>query len=121
MKNSVVHTLALFLILLATFAVTSQPALAVLFDNPLGSSSDTAGAVIIGILQRLILFIVTFAGFVALAALTYGGLRLILGGASSDQEVARAKQIIYWAIIGLVVIGLAAVILYNIRIILIPP
>ena len=111
------HTAAVSFALLALIVAVTVPftALAATFQNPLASAGFSAENAIRTILQNIIIFLIGITAFVALAALTYGGLRLVLGAATSEQEVARAKQIIYWAIIGLVVVAMAATILATIR------
>ena len=92
----------LLLIPLAAFAAQ--------FQNPLGVGMVGSAGIKV-IIGNIIAFLLGFVAIAALASIVYGGLRLILGGAISEQEVARAKQIIFWAIIGLLVVGLAAAIL----------
>lgn len=83
------------------------------FENPLSGGNDPSIA-IEGLLKGLITFMLGLVAFVALAAIIYGGLRIVIGSATSESEVARAKQIITWAILGLVLVALAAVILSTI-------
>ena len=92
----------LLLIPLAAFAAQ--------FQNPLGVGMVGSAGIKV-IIGNIIAFLLSFVAVASLASIVYGGLRLILGGAISEQEVARAKQIIFWAIIGLLVVGLAAAIL----------
>ncbi|MBI4022532.1 MAG: hypothetical protein HY372_04170 [Candidatus Andersenbacteria bacterium] len=99
--------------LLGTLALPAEATDVTAFENPLGT-----GVGLRTIIQNIIAFLIGLAAFVSLAAIVYGGFRLILGAVSSDQEVARAKQIIYWAVIGLVVIGMGAAILEVVQFIL---
>lgn len=85
-------------------------ALAQVFENPLGAGSNAEVAAL-AIIQNIINFFLKFVAIAALAAIIYGGARLIIGSATSESEVARAKQIILWAVIGLIIVGLAAAIL----------
>jgi hypothetical protein len=75
------------------------------FENPLVSIELPQ------IIQNIIFWLLGLAGFLGLLALVVGGIRLIIGGLGSEAEVAQAKRIILWAIIGLIVVGMAAVIL----------
>ena len=106
-------------VLLVSVFTLSMPTLAAAltqFENPLVKSDPFIA--INDFIDNIIVFILGFAAAVALASLIYGGLRLILGASLSESEIARAKQIIFWAIIGLVVIGIAGIILSAVRFIL---
>jgi succinate dehydrogenase/fumarate reductase cytochrome b subunit len=83
------------------------------FINPLGHTKD-----IRDLISSLAGWLVGLSALIALLSLVVGGMRLIIGGFDNEQEAAAAKKIITWAIIGLVVVGLAAVILAAIRTVL---
>jgi hypothetical protein len=78
------------------------------FSNPLGNTTVT------DIIKNIILWMLGLAGFIALIALVFGGVRMIIGGLGSESELAQARRTIFWAIIGLVVIALAAVVLATV-------
>ena len=80
---------------------------AAVFQNPL------QGKTLVSIVQRAILWLLGLAGFLALLALVMGGIYLIAGGfiTTKEGQIKQGKQIILWAIIGLVIIGMAAAIL----------
>ncbi len=67
-------------------------------SNPLGTTR-TISDVLINFTKWLL----GIAGVIALLALIVGGVRMILAFGREDM-VASSKKIIYWAIIGLVVI-----------------
>ncbi len=98
----------LTILLATTLALLPNIAKAQVFEDPLD------GLTVLGILGNIVGWLLYLSGAVALLALIYGGFRLVLGGIGSEQEVANAKRIIYWAILGLLIIGLASVILYTI-------
>lgn len=79
------------------------------FENPLGDVGTLKP-----IIKNLIHWLVGLSTLIALLSLVIGGMRLIIGGFDNEQEAAAAKKIITWAIIGLVVVGLAAAILWAI-------
>jgi len=107
-RTRIVSSLVLFSVLAAPTLAHAQGAQ---FDNPLGANNADPGLLIIDIISNTIAFLLTLSGVVALVVLVYAGLRLILGAAGSEAEVARAKTMILWAIIGFVVIGMSVAIL----------
>jgi hypothetical protein len=52
--------------------------------------------------------ILTFSGLTAVAAIVWGGIKIITSG-GSEEGVASGKNIVKWAIVGLVVIIFARV------------
>jgi len=99
------------LILAAT--ILPAAASAAVFTNPLPASFGFDD-----LLTRIIFFALGLVGFIALLALVYGGTLLIVGGMRSEQDMARGKEIIFWAIIGVVIIGGAATLMAILRYIL---
>lgn len=99
----------ILLIILAALLVPGFASALTQFENPLGTNYPDVA--IKRILENIIGFILGLSALVALVTLVYGGLRLVLGASLSESEIARAKQMIFWAIIGLVVIGMSASIL----------
>lgn len=77
------------------------------FVNPLGS---TTVADIIVTATRYLLGLV---GFLAMAALVWGGVLYIIS-LGNDQYVQQAKKVIFWAIVGLIIIMLSYVILSTV-------
>ena len=65
-------------------------------------------------LGSIIDFLVKFVGFVALALLIFGGIRLVVSG-GNDNAVQNSKQMITYAVIGLVVALSAYLIVVFIR------
>jgi len=98
---------AVLLLLVPAFAFAAN------FANPLEGTVDIR--VVIG---RLIWWIIGLSVSIALLALVAGGTMLIIGGFDNEQQAARAKKIITWAIIGLTVVGTATVFLRATRFIL---
>lgn len=78
------------------------------FVNPLGETTTAAG--IIATATRYLLGLV---GFLAMAALVWGGVLYIVS-LGNDQNVQKAKQVIFWAIAGLIIIMLSYVILSTV-------
>lgn len=103
------------LFLLSALVIFTLPLIshAANFQNPLGPIRDVRV-----IITRIIFWIIGLSTFIAILALVVGGIRLTIGGFGNEQEAAAAKKIITWAIIGLTVVGLAAIILAAVRTIL---
>lgn len=74
------------------------------FTNPLG---DTTFA---GIIQTGIRFLLSLVGLLALAAIVWGGVLYIVS-VGNDQYIKQAKTVIFWAVVGLIVVALAYVII----------
>lgn len=83
------------------------------FENPL-----IPGVGIRTIIQNITSFLFKITAVASLAAIMYGALRLTIGSVTSDAEVARAKQIIFWAVVALVTVGMATAILRLVRTVL---
>lgn len=119
MKSMKPARLTSAILLVSVFALlVPSLATAAVFENPLGTGDTSAKDIIKRTIKNTISFIIGLSAIVALTSLVYGGLRLILGASLSESEIARAKQIIFWSIIGLVVIGMAAAILSRLALIL---
>lgn len=98
-----------FFLTAGTFLLAGQSALAqAKFVNPLGS---TTVADIIVTATRYLLGLV---GFLAMAALVWGGVLYIIS-LGNDQYVQQAKKVIFWAIVGLIIIMLSYVILTTVQ------
>lgn len=73
---------------------------AAVFTNPIGFNSVPA------LLNNLIRWILGLVGFIALLSLIWGGVMYIISF-GSEAGIKKAKTIIIWSIVGLVVILLA--------------
>lgn len=95
--------------LLLTLALMLAPGitLAALLDNPLGTTNITV------VIARLIEAILGITGAVALLMFIYGGF-LWLISAGDPKKVEKGKEVMKWAILGLVVIVTAYVIVSTI-------
>lgn len=71
-------------------------------ENPLGGGTNT----LTGILQNVIGWLLGLVGMLALLSLVVGGIRLIVAFGREDG-VKSAKQMIFWSVIGLVVVLLS--------------
>lgn len=107
MKHTAKQLLPMLLTLFLLIPIVTRGAT---FQNPL-SGGTVPEDIIGGIIKRIIEIMLAIAGSAALAGIIYGGLRIILGAMSSESEIAQAKKIITWCVIGLLVIGLAGVII----------
>lgn len=94
-------------IILATPLIASAAAnAAIAFEDPLsGGMTPTE------FLKRLINYIISLLGFIALLGIVYGSVIIVLGGMKSEQDLNRGKQIIFWALMGLLITGMAAALL----------
>jgi len=99
--------LALFVPLSPAYAQTDK------FDNPLGVNNPTTA--IKNFLLNVIGFIVTLGGALAVAIMAYAGFKLILGGAMEEADIKKAKTMLLWAVFGLILMGMAATILSDLR------
>lgn len=97
-------------ILLIAPLITYAAGLPTQFENPLGSSMTFSIFI-----QRILTFFLALMGFIALLAITFGGVMIVLGGMKSEQDLKRGKEIIFWAIMGLLIVAMAATILGIIR------
>jgi hypothetical protein len=85
------------------------------FQDPLNTGSSEAREVVIEIIFRIVQFFLAIAASLTLLTIMVTGVRYILGALGSEQEIAKAKQMLVWAIVGLMIIGLSAVILWTAR------
>jgi len=116
-KTSLIISLCLFGLLLSPIGAYAQPVTS--FENPLDVPTNMSASTVVALMVgRVITFVVYLAAFIALLAIVIAGIRYILAAGGGEQEVAKAKQILLWSIIGLFIIGLALVILWAIRFIL---
>lgn len=74
------------------------------FTNPLGDNATVEGA-----LTGLIWFMLSFIGLLALAGIIYGGIRIITGF-GNQSSVEQGKKVIFYAIVGLILTALSALI-----------
>lgn len=97
--------------LLAAFGVYASNAFAqsaAFFDNPQGGTAPTAAAQ--GTLGQNVTLIINYflgvLGLIAVAMLIYAGVMMVTAG-GDDQQVGKARKIITYAIIGIVIILLS--------------
>lgn len=109
MSRLIRHKLTLFTALTLALLIAPLFSDAANFKNPLDKITDLRI-----IIRNLIFWLVGLSAVIALLSLVVGGMRLIIGGFDNEQEAAAAKKIITWAIIGIVVVGLAAAILWAV-------
>lgn len=76
---------------------------------PVPPFAGTSQSPLVQAITTLVNIVLTLAAFVAAIMLVYGGVRYIISRGEED-EAATAKDIILYAIIGLIVIGLSAAI-----------
>lgn len=87
-------------------AVTGQsPDSDVVITNPLPYASIPA------VIDRIIEFLALLAAPIAVLMLVYAAYLFVLGG-TSENNVKKAKSIILWVVVGLVVLGLSKAIVY---------
>ena len=116
LKSSLVREVAIFATLLSlamlattffsdiTFAATSliDPS-----DNPSAISDATGGeSSFKALAQTLLNYALSFLGFVATIMVIYGGV-LYVTSAGNDTEVEKAKKILLYAVVGIVLILLS--------------
>ncbi|MDP3997025.1 MAG: hypothetical protein Q8P73_00790 [bacterium] len=77
------------------------------FTNPLGSVTK-----IELFLQNIINWLLGLVGLLALLALIWGGIMYVVS-LGDDNRVQHAKKIIFWAIVGLIVIALSYTIIIE--------
>ena len=115
LKNIQLIFLSLFLIVVA-FISLSQPVSA---QNAFQLGINNAGAAaakgglfqgkIADVLVTVIKFFLSLIGLIAVAAIIYGGF-LYVTAIGDEKKSERAKEVIIYAVIGLIVIGAAALI-----------
>lgn len=100
------HRTQIIAAIVLAMLITPSLARAAVFQNPLIAQSFP------DIIVNLTRFVLYLAGFLGLLALVVGGVRLIVSGMSGNEgEIAAAKRVIFWAIMGMIVVGMAATIL----------
>ncbi len=77
--------------------------------QPVGAFAGTYGGGLIAGIRTIINVFLTLSGLIAVIVIIYGGLRYVLSR-GDEQEAATAKNVILYAVIGLIVIGLSAAI-----------
>lgn len=72
-----------------------------------GTGNDTTIFVAAGnFISNSLTWLLVLAGFVAVAFIIYGGYTMITAGGDSSK-IENGKKMIIWAIVGIVVVGLA--------------
>ena len=77
--------------------------------TPVPSPPGTASGSLPQVIFDLVTYALILVGILALAALIYGGFRYITA-MGNEEQINEAKKIILYAVVGIVVIGLAAVV-----------
>jgi len=96
--------LGLSTILLTVFAGTAGAQLIQQGDVPSNISAATGGeGSIRALVLRIIDFFLLFLGLLAVIMIIYGGITYVTAG-GNDEKVGKAKKIIMYAIVGIVVI-----------------
>ncbi len=97
------------IVFLGALAVVCSPALALAQDGLIGvpTPPGTAQGDLAAVILRIINYVLAIVGVIALAYLVYGGFMYITSAGNEDR-VEAAKQIIINAVIGIIVIGVAA-------------
>jgi len=107
MKNLVVKTSSVLALLGAT-ATNAFAQSAAFFDNPQGGAAPSAAAQ--GTLGQNVTLILNYflgiLGLVAVAFLIYAGVLMVTAG-GNDEQVGKARKIITYAVIGIVIILLS--------------
>lgn len=93
----------LALVLVVPVAVHAQGG-----NLPTVQGLNVAGGTLIGAITRIINVLLTLAAIVAAVYIIIGGVKYITSGGDEDKA-GEAKQTILYALIGLIVIGLSAV------------
>lgn len=80
-----------------------------IFQNPLQQKNIevSVGSLIVRIIQ----FLLGLSAVIALLAVVIGGIRLTVGGFDNEQEAARAKKILTWAVVGFAITILSTTII----------
>lgn len=76
--------------------------------NPLQDVAD-----IQGLIKKILSFLLTLVGLLALLAFVWGGIRYIISF-GDEKKVAHAKQILLWATVGVGVVLLSYVMVYTV-------
>jgi|GEM_PF-3100436 hypothetical protein len=96
-----------------TLAFLPSVAIAATFQNPLPAYFTFST-----LIENILKFLLGIMGLLALLGIVYGGVMLVVGGMRSEQDLKRGKEIIFWSIAGLIIVGMAAFVLFQIRAIL---
>lgn len=115
--NKTISKIALFVAMLAVLAVPAltlaqggwNPDVAGNAAANMGFTNKSLNQMILDVTNWLVGFIIILAFLI----IVYGGVRYV-AAAGSDDEVAAAKKIITYGVIGLVVAGLSWVIVYTV-------
>lgn len=75
-----------------------------------GTGISAADLTAIAVIGNIVQWLVNLAGALAMFALVWGGIMYILS-LGDDSRTQKAKKIIFWAIVGLLVIGLSRAII----------
>lgn len=98
---------ATFFLSSSLLIVANTALAAVKLENPLGSND------VPGIITKVIGWISGMVGILAMFAIVYAGLRMITAFGNEDQ-VRESKQIMFWAIMGIIMVALAYVVVKTV-------
>jgi len=107
MKNLAVRTSTMLAMLGAT-ATNAFAQSASFFDNPQGGAAPSAAAQ--GTLGQNITLIINYflgiLGLIAVAFLIYAGILMVTAG-GADEQITKARKVIMYAVVGIVIILLS--------------
>ncbi|MEX1997679.1 MAG: pilin [Candidatus Andersenbacteria bacterium] len=106
--SSFVRTCA-FVTAVATLSLAVFPVSAQLPATVTVPGSNLSTGTLLEAIQNVVNVLLTLVGIVAVVMIIYGGVRYIIS-LGDEAEAAKAKRVILYALIGLIVIGLSAVI-----------
>lgn len=107
-NKKVVLAAQLVLLLVPLIAFADPLAPSPKFENPLGDVIT-----IDKFLTNITTFLLGATGLIAMLAVVWGGLQYILSF-GNEQKISAAKRVIFWAIGGMVVVGLSYAILRSV-------
>lgn len=93
--------------------VIASPSMAVFSTNQVNNTFGLANKSLSQMVLDVTNWLVGFIIILAFLIIVYGGIRYV-AAAGSDDEVAAAKKIITYGVIGLVIAGLSWVIVYTV-------
>ncbi|MFH0838013.1 MAG: pilin [Patescibacteria group bacterium] len=107
MKNLAIKTSSV-LALLGAFVTNAFAQSASFFDNPQGGAAPSAAAQ--GTLGQNVTLIINYflgiLGLIAVAFLIYAGILMVTAG-GNDEQIGKARKIITYAVVGIVIILLS--------------
>ncbi|MDP3764681.1 MAG: pilin [bacterium] len=99
--KKILYLLALFIFPLISLAQAPAPACDGVICNPLGNNAD-----ITVLVDRIVNFLLYLAGPIAVIMTVYAGFLFITGG-DKPEQVKKARQMLLWIVIGVIVLILS--------------